>query len=130
MTEPAKSAPGAQPAPDPFQAWRDWLSQSERQWNEFFNQVMGTDQFGESMGRMMDAYLGTQRTMSDTLGRYFSSMNMPTRTDVLTLGDRLTQIEERLTSIESLVKAAAPERPTAAEQPRKKPARTKKPPVA
>jgi polyhydroxyalkanoic acid synthase PhaR subunit len=129
MTEPAKPA-AAQPAPDPFQAWRDWLSQSERQWNEFFNQVMGTDQFGESMGRMMDAYLGTQRTMSDTLGRYFSSMNMPTRTDILTLGDRLTQIEERLTAIESLVKAAAPERPGTAEQPRKKPARTKKPPVA
>ena len=28
--------------PDPFAMWRDWLSNSERQWNSFLNQAMST----------------------------------------------------------------------------------------
>jgi polyhydroxyalkanoic acid synthase PhaR subunit len=96
--------------PDPFQIWRDWLSTSERQWNEFFNQMMATEEFGQGMGRMMDAYLGTQKNFSEAFGRYFTSLNMPSRTDVLTLGSRLIEIEERLASIESLLRglSAAP----------------------
>ncbi len=116
-------------APDPFGMWRDWLSQSERQWNEFFNEMMGTDEFGHAMGKFMDSYLTAQRNFSEAFGRYFSAMNMPTRTDVLTLGNRLVEIEERLTSIESLLQAMGPEAKPEAAPPRPRPPRTKKPPA-
>ena len=85
--------------------WRDWLSNSERQWNGFLNEVMATDQFGESMGRMMDVYLNMQKNMNDVMGRYFSAINVPTRTDLLALGNRLSDIEERLGGIEGMVKS-------------------------
>lgn len=123
------STPASTPEPiDPFQLWRDWLTQSERQWNEFFNQMMGTEEFGRAMGAMMDAYLNTQRTFSDAFGRYFSSINVPTRTDVLTLGNRLTEIEERLASIESLLRGMAPAEPAEPPAPAPRPPRTKRPP--
>ena len=86
--------------PDPFAMWRDWLSNSERQWNSFLNQAMSTDEFGQAMGRMMDVYLGAQKNMNEVMGRYFTALNMPTRTDVLSLANRLSEIEERLGSIE------------------------------
>ena len=124
MTNP--SAP-----PDPFQLWRDWLSQSERQWNEYFNNMMSTDEYGAAMGRMMDAYLTAQRNMSEAMGRYFTALNMPTRTDVLTLGNRLTDIEDRLTGIEAAIsKLGTASAPGKVAAPAPKPRRTKKPPAA
>lgn len=122
--------PGAAPPPDPFQLWRDWLSQSERQWNEYFNNMMSTDEYGQAMGRMMDTYLTAQRNMSEAMGRYFTALNMPTRTDVLTLGNRLTDIEDRLAGIETALTKLAPAPAQAKAVSRPKPARTKKPPAS
>ncbi|MGI8927580.1 MAG: poly(R)-hydroxyalkanoic acid synthase subunit PhaE [Tepidiformaceae bacterium] len=116
---------------DPFALWRDWVSSSEQQWNTFLNDALATDQFSQSMGRFMDVYLNAQKTMSDTMGRYLTAMNLPSRADVLTLGDRLSNIEERLALFEGKLDGlragggAAPKSPAQASRPR--PARTKKP---
>jgi hypothetical protein len=53
---------------------------------------------------------------------------MPTRTDVLTLGNRLTEIEERLTNIESILRGFAPAPASEPKVPTPRPPRTKKPP--
>jgi phytoene dehydrogenase-like protein len=91
------------PVPDPAAAWRAWLTQSEQQWNAFLNQVMGTDQYTQSMGRMMEAYAAIQKSMAESMSRYLGALNMPTRTDILTLGDRLAMIEDRLAGIERML---------------------------
>ena len=115
---------------DPFAQWRDWLTQSERQWNSFLNDVMSTDQFSEGMGRMMDMQLTMQKNLNETMGQYFAALNMPSRTDVLSLGNRLTEIEERLTGIEDALRTLTPE-PKRAEPATAvaMPPRTKKPPT-
>src|SRR4030067_2972876 len=46
---------------DVGQLWRSWLTDSERQWNAFFNDVMGTDSFGRFMGGNMDLNSTVQR---------------------------------------------------------------------
>lgn len=121
--------------PDPLAMWRDWLSNSERQWNSFLNDAMATDEFGRNMGRMMDVYLAMQKNLNEVMGRYFSALNVPTRTDVMTLGNRLGEIESRLDGIEGAVKALAP-RPSLAAAPSAvasaaaRPPRTKKPATA
>ncbi|MEZ4492675.1 MAG: hypothetical protein R3C29_05090 [Dehalococcoidia bacterium] len=105
-------------------SWRDWQSQWDRQWNEYINSVMGTDGFSEGLGRNLDVFLHFQKTMSEAMGSYFMAMNVPSRTDVLELGERLISIENRLASIEAaLLRAAAP-RDTAEAS---KPSRTKRP---
>ena len=83
--------------PDPSAIWREWMTQSERQWNEFFNQMMGTEEFSQGMGRNLDVFLHFQKTMSEAMGPYLTAMNVPTRTDVLALGDRLLAMENRPT---------------------------------
>lgn len=116
---------------DPFQAWRDWMSDSERQWNSFLNDAMATDQFSQGMGQFMDGYLNMQKTMSDTFGRYLSAFNLPSRTDVLDVANRLTHIEDRLGAIESALAATAKgnrgESSVAPSTQRDRPARTKQP---
>jgi polyhydroxyalkanoic acid synthase PhaR subunit len=97
----AEQKPEQRPSiPDPFSMWREWVSQSERQWNSFLNQVMGTDQYTQQMSQMMDTYLGMQKSFGEAMGRYLTTMNVATRTDVLSLGERLAAIEDRLRNIE------------------------------
>lgn len=91
---------------DPIAAWRDWMNQSERQWNTFLNEAMATDEFSRSMGRGMDMFLNAQGQMNEALGRILTSMNIPTRTDVMAIADRLASIEERLLSIEMQLTSA------------------------
>jgi polyhydroxyalkanoic acid synthase PhaR subunit len=113
---------------DPLAMWRDWVANSERQWNAFLNNAMATDEFSQAMGRFMDVYLNMQKNMNEVMGRYFQTINIPTRNDILALGERLSQIEDRLGRIEDAVMAArvSAAAPPAAAAPR--PPRTKKPP--
>jgi hypothetical protein len=116
-------------ASDPFQVWREWVDQAERQLNSALSEMMETERFSKSSGRMLDLMLGFQSTMSSATQRYFSTLNLPTRTDVLQLGDRLASIEERLGLIEQALSALVPEtagRRTATAAPR--PRRTRQPP--
>ena len=113
--------------------WRDWVSQSERQWNAFLNQAMTSDAYGQSVGRFMEMHIAMQKQLADTMGRYVTALNLPARTDVLALGDRLAAIEDRLAGIElrlaRLGSAGAAEGPGAdgAIDPLRPP-RTKRPP--
>jgi polyhydroxyalkanoic acid synthase PhaR subunit len=126
MTQPQTSFP------DPLEMWRNWLSESERQWNGFLNQAMATDEFSQTMGKFMDVYLNMQKSMSEAMGRYLTAMNLPTRTDVLALGDRISVLEERIAGLEATVaKASFPAAegaaPAAGAPAKSKPARTRKP---
>jgi polyhydroxyalkanoic acid synthase PhaR subunit len=89
------------PGPDPFTAWRDWLNQAERQLNSLFNEVMGTEQYTRFMGQFNDLSMNMQKNMNETMGRYLSSLNLPTRDDLAALGQRLAAIEDRLGAIGS-----------------------------
>jgi polyhydroxyalkanoic acid synthase PhaR subunit len=116
---------------DPFAMWRDWVAQSERQWNAFLNDAMATDEFTQSMSRFLDVYLNIQKNMNDVMSRYFSVLNVPTRTDVLSLGDRLSGIEDRLGAIEHAIASLKPAADASAARsgasPAPRPPRTKKP---
>jgi polyhydroxyalkanoic acid synthase PhaR subunit len=117
--------------PDPMAMWRDWVATSERQWNSFLNNAMATDEFSQAMGRFMDVYLGMQKNMNEVMGRYLQAANVPTRSDVLSLGERLTVLEERLIRIEGLltksVAAASSAKSEAPAAAKTRPPRTRKP---
>ena len=80
--------------------WRNWLTETERQWNSFFNEVMGTDSFSGVAANYMDAYSVIQRGLNQGMERYLNTFNLPTHSDVVELGERLHNIEDRLTSLE------------------------------
>ncbi len=116
--------------PDPFQLWRDWVANSERQWNSFLNNAMATDEFSAVLGRGMDVYLAMQKNLNEVMGRYFTALNVPSRSDVLTLGDRLAAVEEKLAGLEVSINrlvAAQGSAPAANSISAPKPPRTKQP---
>jgi polyhydroxyalkanoic acid synthase PhaR subunit len=123
-----KAAASAPPA-DPFQVWREWLDRSERQWNEWLNEAMEGEQFGRGSRRMLDLAMGFQSAMNSATHRYFTTLNVPTRADVLQLGERLGAIEERLGAIEEALVAAGGGARASQRVARPKPKRTRKPPA-
>jgi hypothetical protein len=122
--------PDSNNRPDIAQLWRNWLTETEHQWNAFFNDVMGTDSFGRAIGGYMEVYGTIQRLVTQNMERSMSTLNVPTRSDIVDLSERLSTVEERLTSIESSIRALAeavghPTQPAAVTQLR--PRRTRRP---
>jgi hypothetical protein len=103
MTE----APENQPQRELAELWRQWLTQSERQMNEFLNQAMSTDTAGRGMGSFVELYAVFQRNMAQAMERYLTAMNIPSRTDITALAATLSTIEERLSRIERTLLIAA-----------------------
>ncbi len=93
--------------PDIMEIWREWLTQSERQFNSFFNQAMNTESIARSVGGYMEVNAAFQRMTAEAMQRYLTFMNMPSRADVLGLGDALRNIEDRLARIEEMFQVAA-----------------------
>jgi polyhydroxyalkanoic acid synthase PhaR subunit len=123
---------GPSPSADLMGAWRDWLTTTEQQWNELLGQTMGTEGFAAGLGQNLDVFLHIQRVMNETMGGYLTTMNVPTRTDVLELGERLIGVESRLAAIEAQLSHAlnALGRLTAdASMTPARPARTRRPPA-
>lgn len=122
--------PDSDNRPDVGQLWRSWLTETERQWNAFFNDVMGTDSFGRFLGGYMEVYGTFQRLVAQSMERSLSTLNVPTRSDIVDLSERLGSVEERLTAMESSLRALAeavghPTEPAAVTQFR--PRRTRRP---
>lgn len=109
--------------------WRSWLTETERQLNSFFAEVLGTDSFGRFMGDYLEAYAAVQRSLNQGMERYLNTFNLPTHSDVIEVGERLRAIEERLASLEATISslAAAAGLSSAAPVTRLRPRRTRRP---
>lgn len=87
--------------------WRGWLTETERQLNGFFNEVMGTDAFSRVVGNYADGYAIVQRALNQGMERYLTTFNLPTHSDIIELGERLSTIEDRLAAIERNIETIA-----------------------
>jgi polyhydroxyalkanoate synthesis regulator phasin len=95
--------PGAPPQPpaipsfdEMVDAWVKAATDAERRWNEYFNQVMGTDQFAQTMQRSMETYTAMQANFMRGMEQYLRSLSIPTQSDLAKLAERITMLERRL----------------------------------
>jgi hypothetical protein len=126
---------------DPLALWRDMLSQWETNVNALANRTMKSDEYSSQMNGAMGSALRIQEQMRDFMAQYLAASNLPSRTEVLAIAERLGAVEARLDRITSLLEriaaaqtatpasgASAPGGP--ASVPRVRPPRTKSPPAA
>ncbi len=107
---------------DPTEAFRDMVTQWERNFDAFANQVMGTESFSKSMNQAQDAQLAAQKAFRDVVSKNLEAMHLPSRDDILRLGEAVHRLDRRLARIEEML-VSADNTP-----PRKGPPRTKRPP--
>jgi len=114
------------PSFDPLAAWRDLVAQWEKSVNSVANQNMTSDQFSGSMNTMLNVMVRAQESMGEVMAKYLGTLNLPSRNDLLTLGEQLGAIEEKLGQIAEILerrKSRARAKPAMAMPPR-----TKRPP--
>jgi hypothetical protein len=126
---------------DPLQGLRELLDQGERTLNETLAERSASERRNAIRGWISNLLLDAQRLNWDLWGRWFHTINVPTRTDVIRMGKVLAQLEQRLAQLEGGLRglerrldAAGETRPSArpvqvvTDRPR--PARTRRPPSA
>lgn len=113
---------------DVTELWREWLTQTERQFNAFFSQTMNSEPFARNMSGYMEMTAALQSMVTDGMQRYLTFMNMPSRTDVTGMGETLRSIEDRLSRIEEMLQIAAEAIDMTEDDPRREPSRTRIPP--
>ena len=125
MADDRRTAKPVNPPPDPFAMWREWVTKSEHQMNAMLNEMMGTEEFARASGSWVEAMTMFQQTMNENAQRYFQMVNVPTRTDISELAERLAAVEERLQRIEALLATAVGRK---GQNQAVRPARTRRPP--
>lgn len=121
------------PWKDPVALWREMLDTFERQFNEAGNKVMGEQQFSAAVNKASVLPLAMQKAIGDAMAKYLATMNLPSRDDIVALGERLSAIEQELRRLGQTVApspvgaAASPPRTRKPKAPDARPAEPKGP---
>ncbi len=122
MTEPASLL-------DPFDLLRGLASRLEKRLEQAADRGVRSSGFTRAMHTGMSASLLARNLSGKLQARLFEALNLPARSDVLQLGEKLQALEDRIialsTQIEQHGRAAAPQRLPLA---RLSPPRTRQPP--
>lgn len=88
-------------ATDPAQVWQTMLAEMEKNFNAVGNQLMGSEQFSKITHQLTGASVGAQKTIGDLMEKYLVGMNLPSRSQMVSLGERLQSIEGQLNEIKA-----------------------------
>lgn len=93
----------AEKTADPMQMWHSFLGDMEKQFNSFSGRAMESEEFSRVMNQMTGASAGAKKAFGDFMERYLAAMNLPSRGELVDLGERLHVIESRLNDIMTLL---------------------------
>ncbi len=112
---------------DPFRAWREWFQENEQRWSQSMTDVMGDERFAKGLGKYFQEALHVHRMFTDSMAQYLGNMNLPSRSDILDIGDRVGRLEDSIAALQAEVRnLRAASNPTTATV---RPKRTKRPPA-
>ena len=109
---------------DPMKAWRDWFVKNERDWSESLTNIIKSEAVSSALGQELKAQLYQQQALSKSMAEPMARMNLPTRDDLMALGERLGQLEDAVARVEALLVQSRAGGAIEAQ----KPPRTRKPP--
>ena len=95
---------------DPFGPFRDMFMES---WSKAMIDFVNSEPYSAASGAMMDAYLSAsqpfRKVLEQTMTQVLTQLNMPTRADITSLAERLTNIETRLDDLDAKIAAGRKE---------------------
>lgn len=115
---------------DPMEVWHTFLGEMEKGFNSFANQAMGSQEFSRTMGQMTSASATASKAFSDAMEKYLTGMNLPSRSQMISFGERLQVIEGQLHEIKALLNRVHADVVAEQRGDAPKPPRTRQPPSA
>jgi SMC interacting uncharacterized protein involved in chromosome segregation len=116
---------------DPVALWQNMIGEMEKGFNAFANQAMASPEFSKVVNQVGGATAGAQKQLSELMEKYLLSMNLPSRSQMVGMAERLQSIEGQLGEIRAMLhqmQGAAAGSGGYSQTPR--PPRTKRPPSA
>ncbi len=90
---------------DPFGMMKGMRDGNMEAWSKMMQQFVNTEAYSQASGAMLDAYLTTsapfRKLLEQTMTQVLTQFNMPMRSDITTLAERLTNIEMRLDDVDA-----------------------------
>ena len=103
MSQPPDNAK----APDPFAMWRNLRDANMDTWATIMGEFVNSEPYSQATAQWLDTYLTVsqpfQKVIETTMTRALTQFNMPVRTDIISLAERLTNIELRLDDLEAKI---------------------------
>jgi len=116
---------------DPVALWQKMLGEMEKGFNSLASEALSSPQFSRAMNQAGGVTAGAHKQLGDLMERYLISMNMPSRSQMVGIAERLQTIEGQLADIKLLLqetlKQGGETRPGATPA---RPPRTRRPPTA
>ena len=85
---------------EPLRLWREWYQKSEKSWNEAVTNLLEDDRVAKSTGKYLKEAIHAQRMFTDAMAKYLANLNLPSRSDVLALSDRVGKVEDALAGLQ------------------------------
>jgi len=90
---------------DPFGTWKNMRDAGMDAWSKMMIQLVNTEAYSKATATMLDTWLTTsapfRKMLESTMTQTLTQLNMPTRSDVVSVAERLTHIEMRLDDLEA-----------------------------
>jgi hypothetical protein len=90
---------------DPFGTLRSMRDANLETWSKMMIDLVNSEAYGQATSQWLDAYLTMsqpfQHIIEKTMTQVLVGLNMPARTDVTSLAERLTNIEMRLDDLDA-----------------------------
>jgi hypothetical protein len=88
---------------DPVAIWQNMIGEMEKGFNAFANQAMASPEFSRAVNQVGGVTAGAQKQLGDLMEKYLVSMNLPSRSQMVGMAERLQSIEGQLNEIKALM---------------------------
>lgn len=90
---------------DPFSAWRSFRDANLDAWSKLMIEIVNSEAYAEASARVLESTLATsapyRKLLESTMTQALAQLNMPSRADVISVAERLVNIERRLDDLEA-----------------------------
>jgi polyhydroxyalkanoic acid synthase PhaR subunit len=115
---------------DPGERFRELVTEWERSFDALANRFMGTEEFSRTMNQLQNLQLSVQKAVAEVIGKQLAAVNVPSREDVLQIGQAVHELEMRLARVEHKLDEVAQASGIETARRKQGPPRTKRPPSA
>ena len=116
--------------PDPAETFQKLVTEWERGFDAMANKFMGTEEFSRSMNQLQDLQLAMQKRFNEAMAEQLSHFNIPSRDDILRLGEAVHALDKRVARVESMLTKKEKKKKKKKDGASNGPPRTKLPPSA
>ena len=88
---------------DPAAIWQSMMGEMEKGFNSFANQAMASPEFSKVMNQVGGATAGAQKQLGDLMEKYLLSLNLPSRTQLVGMAERMQSMEGQLNEIKAML---------------------------